>query len=333
MPVKSSAAGSSRTHEQRQRARARTRAARSGRAGARPRPRPWPRPPAPSRRQARTRARARVSSAPARTAAACLPRTRGEGAKSVSLKRQNSEYFERLSSRSCAPASRYGATSPRPERAAAEHVPRPVASRPGRGDEAGEELGLKPGARGRAPRAAAGPTSRASRAEDDQQHAERLVVPAAGDLDERERAPGQDEQPLQGQAAARQHESEERRGSRARSTTRKAFIAVIESWTDTTRARGELPERRVDRGVVLVVEAVVDGVAEGHPLRRVGPVGPAVRVPAVDLDAAFPHVAVDVVAEERRRGDEGRAPGEREGEAAQEPAPRQAARRPTSATR
>ena len=93
------------------------------------------------------------------------------------------------------------------------------------------------------------------------------------------------------------------------------------------RARRELEERRVDGRVVLVVHPLADGVAQREPARRLRPVAPAIGIAAVELDAAFPHVAVDVVAQERRRRHERHPPGERQAEAEQEPAPAEPARR------
>ena len=136
------------------------------------------------------------------------------------------------------------------------------------------------------------------------QHAEGLVVAAAGDLHERERAPGEDQQPLEGQprdagAVARAAPSVSELAQHQERLHRREGVVDRDD-----RPRREHEQRRVDRGVVLVVEARVDLVAQWHPARRFGPVAPAVGIAAVLLHAPLPHVAVDVVAQERRRGDE-----------------------------
>ena len=183
---------------------------------------------------------------------------------------------------------------------------------------------MKPAPAARAERSGRSASS-ASEREHEPQHAERLVVAAAGDLDEGERAPREHEEPLERLPAAPQERREHRpRGDLARDEERLHGGDRVVDGDDG--ARREHEERRVDRRVVLVVEAVPHAVAQGDPPRRVGPVVPAVRVAAVGLHAALPDVAVDVVAEQRRHRNEDRPPRERQREGGDQRAPRQSAR-------
>ena len=189
-----------------------------------------------------------------------------------------------------------------------QHLPRAIAPGPGRGHEPGQELGLE--AESRRNRRGQGPSRlQGGHRPGQEQEAEGLVVPAPRDLDEGQGAPGQDEQPLPRQAPSSQEDREGPEGEQlARRQERlHGRDRVVEG--DHAPA-GELEERRVDGRIILVVQPLPYRVPQALPARGVGAVPPGVGVPAMNLDSALPDVTVHVVAQEGRREDEGRAPGD-----------------------
>ena len=90
----------------------------------------------------------------------------------------------------------------------------------------------------------------------------------------------------------------------------------------------QLPERRVEGGVALVVDALPNLVAQGRPALGLGPVAPGVGVAPVGLDTPLPDVAVDVVGQQGRARDQRQPPEQRQPEGGPQGRPPRPARPP-----
>ena len=114
-----------------------------------------------------------------------------------------------------------------------QKMPPAVAARPRRHDQPGQDLRLQRTAPATADRSGR-PVSSAASARHRPQDREGVVVPAARDLDQRQRAPGQDEDALRRQPAAPQDPAPAAPARPSRRPPGSAFIAVTESCSQTT---------------------------------------------------------------------------------------------------